>query len=304
MTDTVLILGASGRFGRNAAQAFAAAGWEVRRFDRTQDDLQQAAQGAAVIVNAWNPLYPDWAAQVPGLHARVIAAARAADATVILPGNVYVYGSENEPLWSTTTPHLADNPLGRIRIDMERAYRDSGVRTILLRAGDYIDTSASGNWFDMILTKHLHRGLFRYPGRADIAHAWAYLPDLARAAVLLADMRADLNRFEEVNFAGYTMSGEAMAETLSRITGRRLRLRAMNWLPLRLLAPVWSMARCLVEMRYLWDTPHALDGSRFDALLPGFVPTPPEEALRRAVAHQSPEASPSVLATTSTQTSR
>ena len=34
MPQTVLILGASGRFGRNAADAFAAANWQVRTFNR------------------------------------------------------------------------------------------------------------------------------------------------------------------------------------------------------------------------------------------------------------------------------
>ncbi len=302
MTNTVLILGASGRFGCNAATEFKRAGWTVRTFDRAQDTLRQAVRGVQVIVNAWNPDYPDWATQVPQLHAQVIEAARSVDATVIVPGNVYVYGPDNQPVWKVTTPHLAQNPLGRIRIDMERAYRDSGVRTIVLRAGDFIDTTASGNWFDMIMAKRLNKGVFRYPGKADIAHAWAYLPDLARAAVQLAEKRDQLNRYEEVNFAGYTMSGEAMAEALSQICGRPVRLRAMSWLPLRLLSPFWKTAGCLQEMRYLWNTPHELGGERFDDLLPGFVTTPPHEALRRAVAHQFPDALVP-LATTSTQTS-
>ncbi len=34
MTGTVLILGATGRFGRNTGDAFRAAGWTVRAFDR------------------------------------------------------------------------------------------------------------------------------------------------------------------------------------------------------------------------------------------------------------------------------
>lgn len=304
MTNTVLILGASGRFGRNAATAFSRAGWAVRRFDRTQDSLHQAVQGVQVIVNGWNPAYPDWAAQVPQLHARVIDAARSVDATVILPGNVYVYGPAAAATWDQSTPYLAQNPLGRIRIELERAYRDSGVRSILLRAGDFIDTEASGNWFDMILVKDLHKAVFRYPGRADIAHAWAYLPDLTRAAVQLAEMGEALPRFAEVNFPGYTMSGEAMAEALSQICGRPVRLRAMNWLGLRLLAPFWKMARCLLEMRYLWNTPHALSGAPFDTYLPDFAETPVQEALRRAVAHRFQGSAASLPAVTSTQTSR
>ena len=151
MTGEVLILGGTGRFGRHVADAFASAGWTVRHFDRKTDDLMTAAQGADVIVNGWNPLYPAWARGVPQLTRDVIAAAKAAKATVILPGNVYVFGSGSGPLLDETTPHKAANPLGRIRIEMEAAYRSSGVRTILLRAGDFIDTAASGNWLDSVI---------------------------------------------------------------------------------------------------------------------------------------------------------
>ncbi len=287
MTQSVLILGASGRFGRHAADRFRAAGWDVQGFDRSRDDLMRAARGMDVIVNGWNPAYPDWAAQVPDLHDAVIRAARMHDATVILPGNLYVYGRDTPAPWGPEAPHRARNPLGRIRIDMERAYRRAGVRTIVLRAGDYLDTRASGNWFDSVLTKSLSRGVFTYPGRADFPHAWAYLPDLARAAVALAGMRDRLPVFADLAYAGYTLSGQEICAALDRITPRPLRLKPMSWLPLHLARPVWPMAGCLLEMRYLWDTPHWLDGSAFEHLLPDFRTTPPAQALAAAVGRGS-----------------
>lgn len=88
----VLILGGSGRFGRHAAAAFTNAGWDAQTFDRRKDDLIRASEGCDVIVAAWNPAYPDWEVQVPELHRRVIAAAKASGASVIVPSNVYVYG--------------------------------------------------------------------------------------------------------------------------------------------------------------------------------------------------------------------
>lgn len=283
MAGTVLILGATGRFGRNADQMFRAAGWVVRRFDRARDDLRTAAVGADVIVNAWNPPYPDWARLVPQLHQAVIRAAKDTDATVIVPGNVYVFGPDTPGPWAADTPHMATNPLGRIRTQMEEAYRSSGVRTIVLRAGDFIDTKASGNWFDQIMVKSLARGRFVYPGNPEIPHAWAYLPDLARAAVALANMRQHLPRFSDVPFPGYTLTGHQMAQGLSRVTGTPVRLQVMRWWPISLARPVWRMASSLLEMRYLWDTPHRLDGSFFDSLIDGFAPTGLEAALASAV---------------------
>ena len=202
MSKTVLILGQTGRFGRHAAQAFAEAGWLIRGFDRNRDDLVIAAQGVDVIVNAWNPPYPYWASQVPSLHAAVRRAAKAVDATVIVPGNVYVFGPQTPVPWSENSPHAATNPLGVIRKEMEAAYKADDVKTILLRAGDFLDTEPSGNWFDRMMIPGLPKGRLVYPGDPDIQHAWAYLPDLACAAVALAEMRGELPRFADIPFAG------------------------------------------------------------------------------------------------------
>jgi uncharacterized protein YbjT (DUF2867 family) len=289
MTETVLILGATGRFGRNAAEEFGSRGWTVRGFNRKTDDLMRAARGADVIVNAWNPPYPDWTAEVPGLHARAIAAAKASGATVIVPGNVYVFGKDTPPPWGAHSAHDADNRLGRVRIAMERAYAQSGVPTILLRAGDFIDTRASGNWFDKVMTKKLGKGVLTYPGRPDIDHAWAFLPDVVRAAADLAERRADLPGFVDIPFPGYTLSGQQMAAALERAIGAPVRVEPMAWWPLALAGPVWPLARCLREMRYLWDTPHRLDGAGMDRWLPGFRPTPLDAALRLAVGVTSPD---------------
>jgi len=285
MTRTVLILGARGRFGRNASDAFAEAGWTVRHFDRNSGDLARAAWGADVIVNAWNPAYTDWAQDVPELTRKVIEVAGKTGATVIIPGNVYVFGAATPEPWSERSRHAAGNLLGRIRVEMEAAYRAAGIRTIVLRAGDFIDTRPSGNWFDMIMTKPLAKGRFTYPGNPDIAHAWAYLPDMARATVALAEKREELPAFADIPFPGYTLTGNDLVRTLTRITGRDIRLRPFPYWQLQLARPFWRMAPRLLEMRYLWETPHRLDGTLFRKLLPEFRDTPLEVALASGIAH-------------------
>ena len=287
MKDTVLILGASGRFGSHAAVAFARAGWQVRRFRRGVDDLMRASEGAAVIVNALNPPYPDWAAQVETQHAEVRNAARAAGATVIVPGNVYVFGAGTSLPWSESSPHMAQNPLGQIRVRMEQGYKNDSIRTIILRGGDYLDTKPSGNWFDKIMIQKLKRDILVYPGRPDIPHAWAFLPDIVRAAVALADDRDALPRFLDVPFAGYTLSGQDIAGHLTDLLRTDIRLRPFSWLPVQLARPFWPLAKHLLEMRYLWNTPHRLDSTLFDTLLPEFEATPVSVALAQAIGLRS-----------------
>lgn len=283
MTRTALILGSSGRFGRHMSDTLSRHGWSVRKFDRARDTLPAAAIGADLIVNAWNLPYAQWATHQPELTHQVIAAAKASGAAVMIPGNLYVYGEDLPPMLAPDTPHRATNPLGQIRRTMEAAYRDAGVKTVILRAGDFIDTQASGNWFDKIIAAKISKGKFSYPGPLDVPHTWAFLPDMAEAAVLLADQLDALPGFSDVPFDGFTLTGAAMADTIARATGRPVRAKRMNWLPIHAARPFWKEAKHLLEMRYLWQRPHRVDGSALAKAVPGFTPTPLDEALRHAV---------------------
>jgi len=283
MEKTVLILGSTGRLGRTATAAFDAAGWEVRRFDRSKDNLWDAAWGASVIVNGWNPPYPKWEAEIPGQTTDIIEVAKASGATVIIPGNVYVYGAQAPERFTPHTPHLAKNPLGRVRIEMEAAYRASGVQTFVVRAGDYIDTEASGNWFDMIITKPLSKGIISYPGPLDRPHAFTFLPDVGETMVTMAEQRTKLSQFEDVNVPSLTMTGQELADAITEVVGHPIRAKRMSWLPIRVMALVWPMGRALVEMSYLWSKPHHLDETRHAELCPTFAKTPRFDALTQAL---------------------
>ncbi|MDV7144609.1 epimerase [Tropicimonas sp. TH_r6] len=286
MTGNVLILGATGRFGRHAATAFEAAGWKVTRYNRAEGSLWDACWGVDIIVNGWNPPYPRWQAELPGQTARLIEIAEASGARVILPGNVYPFGARSPARLAPETPHEATNPLGRARAEIEAVWAASNARVLILRGGDFLDTEASGNWFDKILTAKLASGRLTYPGPTDIPHSWAYLPDMARAAVALAEMSDALPRFADIPFPGYTFSGEELQAALERITGRAIKLARMSWLPVRFAAPFWSTGRHLLEMSYLWRKPHTLDSAAFRALLPEFRDTPLDVALASALHHQ------------------
>ena len=284
MSQTALILGASGIFGHNAAQAFEAAGWTVRRFDRKSGDMIRDAQGVDVIVNAMNPPnYHAWDRLIPKITSQVLAAAKASGATVLLPGNVYVFGDQPGP-WRETTPHRPVARKGRVRAEMEAAYRQAsqdGVQVIILRGGDFIDPDSPHAVLNLVSLKGLAKGRITSLGAPDVPRAYAYLPDMARAAVALAERRQGLSRFEDIPFPGHTFSMSELTTALQTQMGRPLRLRRFPWWAMRLASPVWELARELIEMRYLYDTPHRLDGTRFHQLLPDFQGTSFQDVVSR-----------------------
>lgn len=277
MTKTVLILGASGKIGTHSARAFAADGWNVRKYDRSTD-MTQAAMGVDVIVNGLNPPnYKNWEVNIPKITRDVLKAAKASGATVIIPGNVYNFG-DRAGVFDENTPQKTHTKKGNIRIEMERAYRDSGVPTIILRAGNFIDPDKSGDVMGLILLRNISKGKITAVGRTDIPQAYCYLPDWVQAAVALANKRGDLARFEDVPFAGHTFTLAALKETLE-ISQGPLKFAGFPWGLLTLASPFWGLAKELQEMRYLWNLGHQISGKKLAELLPDFEATPLEKVM-------------------------
>ena len=273
MTQTVLILGGSGKIGSHAADAFWNAGWQVRHYDRKTGDMVKAAEGADVIVNGLNPpAYHDWERTIPEITAQVIAAAKASGATVIIPGNIYNFGDQPGVL-DETTPQTATTKKGRVRIEMEQSYRASGVQTIVLRAGNFIDPDGNGDIMSMLVMRDIKKG--RITAAADPAtlQAYAYVPDWARAAVGLAEQRATLAQFEDVPFPGHAFTTADLRTVVSAATGRAIKISRFPWWVMTVLGPFWELAREMREMRYLFAMPHQIGAQKFNRLLPDFKPT-------------------------------
>jgi nucleoside-diphosphate-sugar epimerase len=265
----VLVLGVSGNFGSRAAQAFQAAGWQVARYNRGSD-MTAAARGADLIVNALNPpMYHDWARLVPQITDSVLAATKASGARVLVPGNVYVYGVQPGP-WGPDTPQIPCSRKGQIRRDMEARYRESGEKVLILRGGDFLDEASGGTIMNMVVLKGIAKGKLTLAGGLEVPRAYAYLPDMARAAVGLADLGEVLPRFADVPYAGLTFSMGDLRAEIERQLGRGVKLGQFPWWLMSLTAPVWELAREMKEMRYLYETPHVLDGGLMAPLLPGF----------------------------------
>ena len=293
MTKTVLITGASGKIGTHAARAFDRAGWIVKRFKRGTS-MVQAAQDADVIVNGMNPAnYYNWAQLIPEITEAHIAAAKINDATVVIPGNVYNFG--NTPgVFDENTPQRACSRKGNIRIEMEARYAESGVRTLVLRAGNFIDPDANEDVMSLLHLSRMQSNKILTPGATNVRQAWCFLPDWAEAAVQLCDRRNDLATFEDVPFKGHTFSVDTLSQHVTAITGQAVRVSSFPWWFMRLASPFWGLAREMQEMRYLWSLDHSLSGTKLNRLLPDFEPTPIEDVIRSALVAKGIKSLPSL----------
>lgn len=283
MAQTALVLGASGGFGGQVALALQGAGWTVRRYQRGTD-MGQAAKGADLIVNGLNPpAYHNWDKLIPEITASVLAAGKASGATLLVPGNVYPYGVEPGP-WGPDTPHRPVSRKGRIRAEMEAQYRKAsthGQRTILLRGGDFLLPEAPQMLMNRVILGKVAKGVVTSLGDPDALHAYAYLPDMASAAVALVALGERLPVYADIPFAGHAFTISDLAARISRLLARPIRTKHFpTWL-FTVTSPFWELARELREMLYLSSFPHALDPAPLRQWLPDWQDTPLDEVIAR-----------------------
>ena len=148
---------------------------------------------------------------------------------------------------------------------------------------NFIERERTGNWFDSHIAANVAKGRVLYPGPLDRVHAWAYLPDMARAIVGLAEKRAEFAPFEAFGFPGYAVTGKVLIEAIEQACGRTLKLKSLPWPLIRVLGLAMPLMREVAEMSYLWRVPHAIDGAKFMACLPDFQATPFEVAIAAAL---------------------
>lgn len=301
--QTVLVLGAAGRFGSAACQAFASFGWRVFAQARkdlpstimphvshikadvldTQSVLVQLPTGMKIdlIVHAVNPDYAKWDRLLPPVTAAVIALAKRTGATVMIPGNVYNFGKDLPEVLDESTPFQASTSKAQQRIAMEQSFQDAaadGVATIIIRAGDFI--GGNGTWLDMAIAKSLRKGVFTAMGPQHLTHAWAYLPDLAQSFVKVAHQRHRLPSFEVLHYPGICATQHEMQAAFQHLLGHSLRTKLMPWSVLKIMAWFSPLMRALMEMRYLWLRPHRLSGEKLTRLIGCLPQVSLQQALR------------------------
>jgi nucleoside-diphosphate-sugar epimerase len=214
-----------------------------------------------------------------------IAAARESGARILFPGTVYNYGPDAFANIDETSPQNPVTRKGAIRVEMERRLRaaaETGVKTLTVRAGDFFGPKVGNSWFAQGLVKPGRPvSSVSYPGKRNIGHHWAYLPDVAETMVRLAEL-ADLAAFATFNMKGHwDADGTEMIAAIRRVVGQPgLKVRAFPWWLLAIASPFVPLFRELREMRYLWDVPVRMNNARLVALLGSEPHTPIDDAVR------------------------
>lgn len=291
-----LVLGITGGLGRALAVALHRRGYAIRALSRNpvkaasivklpfaigwiagdaldRGAVLRAATGTSVIAHAVNPPgYAKWREKAVPMLNNTIVAAKHAGATVLFPGNIYAFGPEAGAVIDEQSPQNPYTTKGAVRMDMEEMLRraaEHGVRSLIVRAGDFFGPQVPNSWFSQALAKGgRSANVIQDLGAPGVGHSWAYVPDLAETFMRLLDKQDRLTTHDVFHFQGHWLpDGREMAEAVRRELGPSVPIRRFFWPQIYFLGLFVTFFRELIEMRWVWREPVRLANDKLEALI-------------------------------------
>ena len=245
-----------------------------------------AASGATVVYQALNPPYDNWHELFPGLQASALAAAGTAGARYVSVDNLYMYDSLAGPMTeeSPVVPRSRKGELrARMAADVLAAHQRGDVQAVILRSSDYYGPGVTGSALgDRVFPPILAGKPGEAIGSLDLPHSYAYIEDVARAAVTLGTSDDGLGRVWITPHAPAVTQREVLTG-IFRETGAQPRFKVVGAGMMRFAGLFNGGAREVVEMMYEYTDPFTVDSSRMEAAF-GLQPTALADGLSRTVA--------------------
>lgn len=208
-----------------------------------------------------------WRKVWPKAMANFLAAAEACNARIVHIDNMYMYGRQDTPIHEDMRLNAKGRkPTVRAAITRmwQQAAREGRVRWAALRAPDFygpgVNRSHMGDTGLVPVAQGKAASVIMKP---DLPHAFAYVPDIGRAAVTLLDAPDDaFNQAWHVPCAP-TRTPRQLLQLGADAAGTKLKLFAMPQVALGLLGLFIPFMRELAEMRFTWIRPYHVDATKF-----------------------------------------
>ena len=300
-----VVLGASGGAGNAIVWALADAGVPTRGVNRSgaaevpdsvevvaaditdAADLDRALAGATVVYMAAQPAYHRWVEEFPAMLEGVISGCARHRAKLVMVDNLYAYGPGHGRI-TEATPRTATDAKGRVRAAMQdrlmAAHADGEVRVAIGQASDYFGPDSDNSGITALaVAPTAGTGRLRWMGSLDAAHSVAYLPDIARAFVILGT-RPEADGAMWVLPHGDPVTGRAFLAAVNSTLDRPRKTGVVSKSMLRLAAPFHRISRESLGIAYQWTDPWIADDTKFQSEFGPLTTTPLDVAVATSVA--------------------
>jgi nucleoside-diphosphate-sugar epimerase len=182
-----------------------------------------------------------------------------------------------------TTPAVARTKKGAVRAAMAAellaAHREGRLRVVIGRSSDYYGPWGPASVVGERFFKAVLAGKkAQWFADLDQPHTMSYLPDMARAFVVLGD-REEADGKVWHTPAAPDLTGRQFIELAARVAGTRARPAVLGPGTVRALGLVVPILREFPELMHQWERPFVSDASAFQAAFGPFSVTTHKEAI-------------------------
>ncbi|WP_058825806.1 NAD-dependent epimerase/dehydratase family protein [Haloferax sp. Q22] len=267
-------------------------GVESRLADVLYPDRAVAALADAdVVYHCAQPPYDEWPELFPDLTRGIVAGVEAAGARLVVAENLYMYGPVQVRL-TEDLPYAATGPKGQTRAECADivldAHEAGRIEATIGRASDFfgprVRESAVGEQVFGAAVAGKRAKVF---GDPRLAHTYTYVPDFARALVLLGERDEALGEVWHVPNSE-TVSTRRFVDLVyeaADIDPGFPHIIAATGLALTIGGYLSAPLKELSEMRYAFEEPYVVRDAKFRETFGDAVePTPLRDAIAETVA--------------------
>ncbi|MFA9453000.1 MAG: NAD-dependent epimerase/dehydratase family protein [Candidatus Aminicenantaceae bacterium] len=247
---------------------------------------ERACQGAAVVYSCCSPPYDKWPEYFPPLLNGIIVGAVHAGAKLVSMENLYMYGQTKGKPVAEDLNYDALTRKGMIRARMAEelasAHQSGRIRVVSARASDFFGPRAlNAAMGDRVFYPALAGKKVQVLGNPDLLHTMTFVPDIAKALVLIAEKDEALGKAWHIP-SPETVTTREFIERVFADAGNKPRIKTVPRFMVKVMGAFLPVMRELHEMLYMWEEPFVVDHSKFEAAF-GFKATPLDEAITQTV---------------------
>ena len=246
----------------------------------------QAVTGSAVVYLCVGLKYDFriWRRDWPRIINNTIAACERTQAKLIFFDNVYMYGRVEGPM-TEETPYDPSSRKGdlraRLATQIMSEVRKGNITAIIARAADFYGPGTGKTSIpDVLVFQRLLKGQRpQWLINAATLHSLTYVPDTARALVLLGTDTNSWNQVWHLPTAAPAITGEAFIKEAARILGKQPSCQLLPAWMIRLGGLFDRTTAELYEMLYQYAYDYQFDSTKFEKAY-NFTPTSYEEGIK------------------------
>ncbi len=250
------------------------------------EDVEKTVMGCGCVYHCVNIPYNEWEAKAFPMLENTIAAAQAAGARILFPGNVYVFGHAKTRLVSEDHPFEPHTRKGKLRVRMEYALRDAWknnrVPFVIVRFPDFYGPRVDNRLYGPIFRNGLSGKSLRWYGKLDVPIEFSYVEDAAEALAKVAATPGTSGNTYHLPGPGITTPSEWLGQ-VATIANSGSRPRSTPKFLVSLIGLFNPLAREFSEMLYLKEERLILDGAKFKAEFGSLPATPYEDGIRKTL---------------------